>query len=56
MEGLERLVAESLARNGFETPIARSVQQPTASVETRLAVSPPEESSHLEPAPLPSGF
>jgi hypothetical protein len=55
MEGLERLVAESLARNGFETPETR-VQQPTASAEMRLAASPPETSRRIEPSPLPSGF
>ena len=56
METLQRLVAESLARNGFGIPHARTVEE-SASVETRLAASPPESAGKgIEPAPLPSGF
>lgn len=57
MEDLQSLVAESLARNGFETPEARSFQEPTASVETRLAASlKGQRTQEVELAPLPSGF
>jgi hypothetical protein len=57
MEDLQSLVAESLARSGFEAPETRSVQEPTASVETRLAASPEgTQGMGLEPGPLPGGF
>ena len=57
MEDLQDLVAESLARNGFDTPEARNVQDPTASVEARLAASlKGHHSQEVELAPLPSGF
>lgn len=57
MEDLERLVAESLVRNGFEIPETRSVHEPTAPVETRLAASPKgHRTQEVELAPFPSGF
>jgi hypothetical protein len=57
MEDLQSLVAESLARNGFEIQETRSVQEPTASVETRLTASLEGRcTQEIELAPLPSGF
>lgn len=61
MEGLQQLVAESLARTGFELPEVRHTEEamasePTSSVETRLAASPDRRSKTLRPAPLPAGF
>jgi hypothetical protein len=56
MEGLQRLVAESLARNGFAIPEPQDADEPAA-VEMRVAASPRDGTAWaLEPAPLPSGF
>jgi len=58
MEDLQSLVAESLARNGFQTPEMQSpLQGPLSTVRTRSAAS--LEGGHgqeMELAPLPSGF
>jgi hypothetical protein len=55
MEALQRLVAESLVRNGFQIKETPTPDDPSASGEPRLNLSR-ERNVPLEPGPLPWGF